>query len=101
AAESHADGPTRNIELTVFNPTPTTSGSSFQVQNADVGKNGDLVIGTWLSYANNPLVLGTVQNDDPVVRHHTMISLGGAYAFGDRFEAGALMPLYVQSGEPV
>jgi outer membrane protein OmpA-like peptidoglycan-associated protein len=101
AASAHADTPTRNIELTVFNPTPSTSGSTFQVQNADVGKNGDLVIGTWLSYANNPLVLGTVQNDDPVVRHHTMISLGGAYAFGDRFEAGALMPLYVQSGEPV
>ena len=51
------------------------------------------------SYASNPLVLGTVQGDDSVVRHHTMLSLGGAYAFGDRFEAGAHMPLYMQSGQ--
>ncbi|HEU4612921.1 MAG TPA: OmpA family protein [Kofleriaceae bacterium] len=99
-ADVHAE-PTRNIELTVFDPTPTTVGSTFQVQTADVGKSGELVISTWLSYAANPLVLGTVQNDDPVVRHRTGIVLGGAYAFGDRFEAGARIPFYVQSGEPV
>jgi outer membrane protein OmpA-like peptidoglycan-associated protein len=99
-ADVHAE-PTRNIELTVFDPTPTTVGSTFQVQTADVGKSGELVISTWLSYAANPLVLGTVQNDDPVVRHRTGIVLGGAYAFGNRFEAGARIPFYVQSGEPV
>ena len=53
----------------------------------------------FMSYASNPLVLGTVQGDDSVVRHHTMLSLGGAYAFGGRFEAGAHMPLYLQSGQ--
>ena len=97
---SHAE-PTRNIELSVFDPTPTTVGTAFQVQSADVGHDGDLVITSWVSYANNPLVLGTVQNDDPVVRHRTMVELGGAYAFGGRFEAGARMPFYLQSGEPV
>ncbi len=96
----HAE-PTRNIELTVFDPTPATVGSTFQVQSPGVGQRGELVISTWLSYASNPLVLGTVQNDDPVVRHRTGIVLGGAYAFGGRFEAGAHVPFYVQSGEPV
>jgi outer membrane protein OmpA-like peptidoglycan-associated protein len=98
-AISHAE-PTRNIELSVFDPTPTTVGNTFHVQPADVGHDGDLVISTWGSYAYNPLVLGTVQNDDAVVRHRTMLVLGGAYAFGGRFEAGAHMPFYVQSGEP-
>ena len=93
--------PTRNIELTVFDPTPTTNGSTFHVQDADVGTSGELVISTWLSYASNPLVLETVQNPDPVVQHRTTLSLAGAYAFGDRFEAGARMPFYVQSGMPV
>jgi outer membrane protein OmpA-like peptidoglycan-associated protein len=97
---SHAE-PTRNVELSVFDPAPTTQGSSFQVQNADVGTSGDLVISTWLSYASNPLVLDTVQNPDPVVQHRTMLSLGGAYAFGNSFEAGAHMPFYLQSGMPV
>ncbi len=100
AADANAE-PTRNIELTVFDPTPATVGSTFQVQTPEVGNNGELVIATWLSYAANPLVLGTVQNDDPVVRHRTAIVLGGAYAFGNRFEAGARIPFYVQSGEPV
>ncbi|HEY5952690.1 MAG TPA: OmpA family protein [Kofleriaceae bacterium] len=100
SVDSHAE-PTRNIELSVFDPTPTTVGSTFQLQTADVGQDGDLVVTSWLSYANNPLVLGTVQNDDPVVRHRTMVELGGAYAFGGRFEAGARMPFYVQSGEAV
>jgi large repetitive protein len=99
AAESRAE-PTRNIELSVFDPTPTTVVGSFHVQTPDVGHDGDLVISTWASYAYNALVLGTVQNDDPIVRHRTMLVLGGAYAFGGRFEAGARMPFYVQSGEP-
>jgi outer membrane protein OmpA-like peptidoglycan-associated protein len=100
AVDGHAEV-TRNIELSVFDPTPTTTvGTTFQVQTPDVGHDGDLVISSWASYAYNPLVLGTVQNDDPVVRHRTMLTLGGAYAFGGRFEAGARMPFYVQSGEP-
>ena len=90
--------PTRNIELTVFDPTPNTAGSTFQLQNAGVGKDGELAISTWVSYAANPLVLRTTQNDDAVVEHRTMLLVGGAYAFGGRFEAGARMPIYNQSG---
>lgn len=98
-ALAQADDPSSNIALTVFDPTPQTSGSTFQLQTTDVGKDGDLVISLFGSYASNPLVLGTVQGDDSVVRHRTMVSLGGAYAFGGRFEAGAHMPLYLQSGQ--
>jgi len=93
--------PTRNIDLTVFDPTPTTSGSSFQVQTADVGESGDLAASAFMSYASNPLVLGTDAASMSIVRHRTMLSLGTAYAFGDRFEAGVRLPIYVQRGEPV
>jgi outer membrane protein OmpA-like peptidoglycan-associated protein len=53
------------------------------------------------SYASNPLVLGTDSASMSIVHHRTMLSLGTAYAFADRFEAGARMPLYLQSGDPV
>jgi MYXO-CTERM domain-containing protein len=91
--------PTRNIDLTVFDPTPTTSGSAFQLQTANVGANGEYVATAFASYASGPLVLGTIQADDGVVRNRTMMSIGGAYAFLDKFEAGARMPFYVQSGD--
>ncbi len=93
--------PTRNINLTVFDPTPTTSGTSFQLQTAEVGARGEFVATALASYASGTLVLGTVQDDDGVVRNRTMMSIGGAYAFLGRFEAGARMPFYVQSGEAV
>lgn len=93
--------PTRNIDLTVFDPTPTTSGTAFQVQTAEVGDSGELVVSAAASYASNPLVLGTDATSKPLVKNRTMLSLGTAYAFGDRFEAGAHIPLYMQSGETV
>ncbi|MDB4955718.1 MAG: putative internalin [Myxococcales bacterium] len=93
--------PTRNIDLTVFDPTPTTSGSSLQLQTADVGANGEYAATAFASYASGPLVLGTVASDAGVVRNRTMMSIGGAYAFLDRFEAGARMPFYVQSGDAI
>jgi outer membrane protein OmpA-like peptidoglycan-associated protein len=93
--------PTRNIDLTVFDPTPTTSGTAFQVQTAEVGDSGELVVSAAASYASNPLVLGTDATSEPLVKNRTMLSVGTAYAFADRFEAGAHMPLYMQSGETV
>ena len=93
--------PTRNIQLTVFDPAPSTSRSSLQLQSADVGASGDFVAMAIASYASNPLVLGTVQNDDPVVRARTGLSIGGAYAFGHGLEAGLRMPFFTQSGETV
>ncbi len=93
--------PTRNIDLTVFDPTPTTSGTAFQVQTAEVGDSGELAVSMAASYASNPLVLGTDATSESLVKSRMMLSLGTAYAFADRFEAGARMPLYMQSGEPV
>jgi len=93
--------PTRNIELTVFDPLPSTSGSVLQLQTADVGANGAYVATALASFASNPLVLDTGAGLDPVVKNQTMMSIGGAYAFLDRFEAGAHMPFYVQSGDTV
>jgi hypothetical protein len=93
--------PTRNIELSVFDPLPSTSGSVLQLQTADVGANGAYVATALASFASNPLVLDTGAGLDPVVKNQTMMSIGGAYAFLDRFEAGAHMPFYVQSGDAV
>ncbi|NVB81491.1 MAG: choice-of-anchor D domain-containing protein [Kofleriaceae bacterium] len=91
--------PTRNLSLTVFDPTPSTTGNAFQLQSASVGESGDFAVSALASYASDPLVLNTVQNDDAAVKNRTMLSLGFAYAFGGRFEASARMPLYMQSGD--
>ncbi len=93
--------PTRNLSLTVFDPTPSTTGTAFHLQSASVGESGDFAVDALVSYAANPLVLDTVQNDDAAVKNRTMMSLGVAYAFGGRFEAGAHMPLYLQSGDAI
>jgi hypothetical protein len=93
--------PTRNIELTVFDPMPATSGSTFQVQPADVGSAGDYVATAFASYASRPLVVATDTADLSVVKHSTKLGVGGAYAFAGRFEAGLLVPLYIQSGDAI
>ncbi|HUJ60497.1 MAG TPA: choice-of-anchor D domain-containing protein [Kofleriaceae bacterium] len=99
-ARARADSP-RNLDLTVFDPTPATTGQGFQLQDASTGASGAYVVTALASYAADPLVLDTVQNDDAAVRSRTMLELGGAYAFGDRFEAGVRMPLYIQTGQTV
>ena len=91
----------RDLDLTVFNPTPATTGSMFQLQDAQVGEDGAWVVSALASYANDPLVIDTVQNTDAAVQTRTMLGLGGSYAFLGRFEAGARMPLYIQSGQTV
>ncbi|MBA3458741.1 MAG: choice-of-anchor D domain-containing protein [Deltaproteobacteria bacterium] len=95
--------PTRNLQLTQFDPTPTTASSaaSLQLQSADVGRSGDFIATAIASYAANPLVLGTVQDDNSVVGKQLMVSIGAAYAFAKRFEAGLRMPFYTQSGDTV
>jgi uncharacterized protein (TIGR03382 family) len=96
-----ADG----LDLAVFEPTPATSGTGFQLQSPDVGADGSWAASSILSYASNPLVLearnrdGTLLNRDAVIENSSRLQLGGAYAFLDRFEAGAHIPLYMQSGQ--
>jgi outer membrane protein OmpA-like peptidoglycan-associated protein len=88
----------RNVSLSMFDPTPAANvGATFHLQGADVADKGSLGVLTLASYANQPLLLHTSQNDDAAVEHRTTLELGGVYSFGT-FELGARMPLYVQSG---
>jgi len=95
-----ADGEPGNLDVGVFNPTPTTISGTWNVLTADVGKDGDWVASGFVSYATKPLVanfsqLGTAN----LIKTRTMYELGGAYAFLNRFEAGVRMPLYTQNGD--
>ena len=96
-ATAHAD--TRNLDVGVFDPTPATTVGTLQVQTAEVGNEGDWAASALLSYASDPLVLDTSQNENISIQDRATLVLGGAFAFGDRFEAGARIPLYLQSGE--
>ncbi len=93
------------IGISVFEPTPATTGSGFQLQSPEIGEAGSWAASTILSYASHPLVLdvfaeGGALRDTPITRS-TLLQLGGAYAFLGRFEVGAHMPLYMQSGDPL
>ncbi|HEX4419656.1 MAG TPA: thrombospondin type 3 repeat-containing protein [Kofleriaceae bacterium] len=102
AGTARADG----IDLAIFEPTPQTTGTGFQLQAPDVGVDSSWMISSILSYASNPLVLdvgspGGTHTQDAVVQNSGLLQLGGAYAFLDRFEVGAHMPFYMQSGQAV
>jgi outer membrane protein OmpA-like peptidoglycan-associated protein len=97
AGSARADQ-SRNVSLSLFDPTPTASTeATFQLQGASVAEAGSLGVFALVSYANKPLVLRTSQNDDAAVENRTTLELGGAYAFG-MFELGLRMPFYVQTG---
>jgi hypothetical protein len=92
-----------DIGITVFEPTPATTGSGFQLQSPEVGVDGSWAASSVVSYASNPLVLA---GEGPNGRYHaapversTLLQLGLAYALFDRFEIGAHLPLYMQSGQ--
>ncbi len=89
----------RNLDLALFNPTPSTVGENFQLQDANMGEKGSWVVSALVSYATNPLVLGLTAGDHLAITRRTMIGLGGAYVFLDRFELGARIPLYNQEGD--
>ena len=87
------------LAISIFDPTPATTGSTFQLQSADVGHAGDYVISATFSHATDPLVLdGGINGQAQVIQRSTLMLLGGAFAFLDRFEAGARVPLYLQDG---
>jgi len=89
------------LVISIFDPTPSTTGISFQEQTAEVGADGTWAITAAVSNATDPLVLdAAAEGQARVIERSTMLVLGGAYAFGDRFEAGAHMPFYLQDGAP-
>ncbi len=99
APRAFADGSPGDLDVGVFNPTPATTVGGFQLVSPEVGANGDWVAGGVVSYASNPLVAQSELGTAKLIGQRTMFDIGGAYAFLDRFEAGARMPLYSQSGD--
>ncbi|HET7505991.1 MAG TPA: hypothetical protein VFK02_33455, partial [Kofleriaceae bacterium] len=100
APTARADG----VDLAVFEPTPATTGTGFQLQAPEVGAAGSWAASAILSYASNPLVLDAVGLDhqvsrDAVVQRSSLLQLGFAYALLGRFELGAHLPLYQQDGQ--
>ncbi len=95
-AAVRADG---DLDLSLFNPTPSTTGTGFQVQPASVGDNGQFAAAATVSYATNPLVLKFAGSEHMSITQRTTMELGAAYAFLGRFEAGVRMPLYNQAGD--
>lgn len=95
-ATSRADAA---LDLSLFNPTPSTTGTNFQVQPASVGADGTFAAAATVSYATDPLVLKFSGGEHMAITQRTTMQLGLAYAFLGRFEAGARMPLYNQSGD--
>jgi outer membrane protein OmpA-like peptidoglycan-associated protein len=99
-AAGAARAETRNLDTMLFDPAPATHvNAGLQSQSADVGKDGEYAVNALLTYADNLLILDTAQNQYNAVDNREVLMLGGAYAFGKRFEAGLRMPLYLQNGQ--
>ena len=99
AIASAQSAQTFDLDLSLFDPTPSTTNTTLQVQSAAVGANGEWVAGATVANATNPLVIRYGDQEHMSISRRTMIEVGGAYAFLDRFEAGLRMPLYNQTGE--
>jgi len=91
--------PNFDLDLSLFEPTPATTGNGFQVQPASVGDNGQFAAAATVSHATNPLVLKFAGSEHMAITQRTTIDLGAAYAFLGRFEAGVRMPLHNQAGD--
>lgn len=96
-----ANAEPRNLDVSIFDPTPSTVGSSFQLVTPGIGAAGDVTASALLTYAAHPLVLSTPQADDAAIANRMTLVLGGAWAVNDRIELGAHVPLFVQSSDTV
>ena len=89
-----------NILLSVFDPLPATTSDNFHLQSAVVGGHGAWAANAVFSYAQDPLLhLGTPGGEHGVITGSSRLELGAAVALLDKFELGASMPFYSQSGE--
>jgi hypothetical protein len=93
--------PARNLDVSIFDPTPSTTSAGFQLVTPAIGERGDAVVSALLTYARDPLVLTSPQGDDVAIANRTTLVLGGAYALSERLELGAHMPLFIQNGDVV
>ncbi len=98
-AAGTASADERDIDLDVFDPIPATVGRTFHVQHANIDSDGSWAASALVTYANTALVIDSSQNEDVAVANRALLTLGGAYAFGGRYEAAARIPLVLQSGD--
>ncbi|HEX4454281.1 MAG TPA: choice-of-anchor D domain-containing protein [Kofleriaceae bacterium] len=96
---STAAADTRDLDLAIFDPAPTTAAPTFAIPTADVGVDGAWVIAANATLATDPIVLTAPTNTNATLRDRTTLSLGGAFAFGEMFEVSVHVPLYLQSGQ--
>jgi uncharacterized protein (TIGR03382 family) len=97
AGTAHAQ--TRDLDLSVFDPMPTTAAPTFAIPTATVGPDGTWIVDGLVTFASDALVLSAPTNNNVTLRDRTTLALGGAFAFGDVFEVAAHVPLYLQSGQ--
>jgi OmpA family len=96
-----ANAEPRNLDVSIFDPTPSTVGSSLQLVTPGIGATGDVTVSALLTYAAHPLVLSTPQADDVAIGNRMTLVLGGAWAVSDRIELGAHVPMFVQTSDSV
>ena len=94
-----AHGQSAELDLSLFNPTPSTVGTTIQLQPAGVGTSGSLATMAVASYATNPLILNLGSTEHLTITQRSTLELGVAYAFLGRLEAGVRMPFYNQAGD--
>ncbi|MBV8756721.1 MAG: choice-of-anchor D domain-containing protein, partial [Deltaproteobacteria bacterium] len=91
----------RNLDVSIFDPTPSTVAGGFQLVTPGIGAAGDVTASALVTYAAHPLVLASAQADDVAIANRMTLVLGGAWAVSERVEIGAHVPLFVQSGDTV
>ncbi len=103
-ATASADS-TRSLDLSVFDPTPATTGTGIQLQAPSVGDAGGYAIWAMVSYARRPLALVTAtgtpgeMGNDFAIENRVTYDVGGAYALLGWLEVGARLPVYTSTGE--
>lgn len=98
-APAHADNP-RNLDLNTFRPVPSIESGMLSVESADVGDSGAWSLKIAVDHAVNPLTVRALdQADDVPIAGRTAAGVMASFAFLDRFELGALLPVLQQSGE--
>jgi MYXO-CTERM domain-containing protein len=112
--------PAADADVTVqsFHPLPSIEDDLFEVESATVGQANAWAAGLSLTYARDPLIstVTSCGNECPppdpltgdtlmvgdsasLVKQQTVIGVGGAYAFANRFEVGLIVPIMMQSGD--
>lgn len=95
---AHADPP-RNIDVSVFDPTPSTANGGFELVTPGLGVPGDIAASALVTYAADPLVLASQGAEDVAVANRMTMVLGAAWVVHERVELGAHLPLFLQNGD--